>query len=303
MNGELPLALGDTGGHGRRGLQRAEPRRADARRAAGRRASRSPSSASTGRSRPRRATTSGCARPRSTSTPPNARGPRGGALDVVRAGGSTIVPPTPGWSGSPAASSSPRARCGRRDGALLFSSPNTNAIYRWTPGRRGDVFRAEERLHRHRHRPLPPAGLERADVRPRGLLTICQHGNRRVLRVNPHGDVDRAGRPLRGPAAEQPQRPRLPLATARSTSPTRRSACRASSTTPTKELPFSGVFRVRDGVSSWRATSSRAPTASRSRPTSGTCTSATGIPTTRSSCATRSPPTARSANGEPSSTT
>ena len=24
---------------------------------------------------------------------------------------------------------------------------------------------------------------------PDGLLTICQHGNRRVIRVNPHGDI------------------------------------------------------------------------------------------------------------------
>ena len=37
VNGELPLALGDTGGRGRRRLQRTEPRRPHARRAAGRR--------------------------------------------------------------------------------------------------------------------------------------------------------------------------------------------------------------------------------------------------------------------------
>ena len=39
---------------------------------------------------------------------------------------------------------------------------------------------------------------------PDGLLTICQHGNRRVIRVNPHGDIDRPRRPLRRPEAEQP---------------------------------------------------------------------------------------------------
>ena len=32
-------------------------------------------------------------------------------------------------------------------------------------------------------------------LRPgRAGSTICQHGNRRVIRVNPHGDIDRAGR-------------------------------------------------------------------------------------------------------------
>jgi gluconolactonase len=76
-----------------------------------------------------------------------------------------------------------------RDGALLFSSPNTNAIYRWSPIGRVDVFR-------------PKSGYTGADIgryhqpgsngltfSPDGLLTICQHGNRRVIRVNPHGDT------------------------------------------------------------------------------------------------------------------
>jgi gluconolactonase len=76
-----------------------------------------------------------------------------------------------------------------RDGALLFSSPNTNVIYRWTPAGRVTVFR-------------PKSGYTGADIGryhqpgsngltfdPEGRLTICQHGNRRVLRVNPHGDT------------------------------------------------------------------------------------------------------------------
>jgi gluconolactonase len=76
-----------------------------------------------------------------------------------------------------------------RDGALLFSSPNTNAIYRWTPEGRVTVFR-------------PKSGYTGADIGryhqpgsngltfdPEGRLTICQHGNRRLLRVNPHGDT------------------------------------------------------------------------------------------------------------------
>jgi len=76
-----------------------------------------------------------------------------------------------------------------RDGALLFSSPNTNVIYRWTPAGRVTVFR-------------PKSGYTGADIGryhqpgsngltfdPEGHLTICQHGNRRVIRVNPHGDT------------------------------------------------------------------------------------------------------------------
>jgi gluconolactonase len=75
-----------------------------------------------------------------------------------------------------------------RDGALLFSSPNTNAIYRWTPAGQVTVFRPKSGytgvdVGRY-HQP----GSNGLTFDPEGRLTICQHGNRRVLRVNPHGD-------------------------------------------------------------------------------------------------------------------
>ena len=74
------------------------------------------------------------------------------------------------------------------DGALLFSSPNTNAIYRWQEGLL-TVFRPKSgytgidigRFHQ--------PGSNGLTFSPDGLLTICQHGNRRVIRVNPHGDI------------------------------------------------------------------------------------------------------------------
>lgn len=76
-----------------------------------------------------------------------------------------------------------------RDGALLFSSPNTNAIYRWTPAGAVTVFRPKSGysgtdIGRY-HQP----GSNGLTFDPDGLLTICQHGNRRVIRVNPHGDI------------------------------------------------------------------------------------------------------------------
>src|SRR5215831_11774151 len=65
-----------------------------------------------------------------------------------------------------------------RDGALLFSSPNTNTIYRWAPAGTVTVFR-------------PKSGYTGADIGryaqpgsngltfdPEGRLIICQHGNR-----------------------------------------------------------------------------------------------------------------------------
>src|SRR5262249_58768054 len=70
-----------------------------------------------------------------------------------------------------------------RDGALLFSSPNTNTIYRWAPPGRVTVFR-------------PKSGYTGADIGryaqpgsngltfdPDDRLTICQHANRRAIRA------------------------------------------------------------------------------------------------------------------------
>ena len=53
------------------------------------------------------------------------------------------------------------------DGALLFSSPNTNAIYRWDPRGEVTVFRSKSGYTGHRHRALSPARLQRPDLRPR----------------------------------------------------------------------------------------------------------------------------------------
>jgi gluconolactonase len=75
-----------------------------------------------------------------------------------------------------------------RDDSLLFSSPNTNAIYRLKDGV-VSVFRSKSGytgvdVGRY-HQP----GSNGLTLSPDGLLTICQHGNRRVIRVNPHGDI------------------------------------------------------------------------------------------------------------------
>jgi gluconolactonase len=75
------------------------------------------------------------------------------------------------------------------DGALLFSSPNTNAIYRWTADGKVDVFRSKSGytgvdIGRY-HQP----GSNGLTFDRSGRLTMCQHGNRRILRVEPHGNT------------------------------------------------------------------------------------------------------------------
>jgi gluconolactonase len=76
------------------------------------------------------------------------------------------------------------------DGALLFSSPNTNAIYRLDP-QLGKVtlFRPKSGYTGTDIGRFSQPGSNGLTFDPDGRLVLCQHGNRRVLRVNPHGDT------------------------------------------------------------------------------------------------------------------
>ena len=132
------------------------------------------------------------------------------------------------------------------EGALLFSSPNTNAIYRWDPRGEVTVFRSKSGyagtdIGRY-HQP----GSNGLTFDPDGRLVMCQHGNRRVLRVEPHGNVTVMADRYQGRRLNSPND----------------LVYRSDGTLfftdppfglpgvfddPAKELPFSGVFAVRDG--------------------------------------------------------
>ena len=76
------------------------------------------------------------------------------------------------------------------DGALLFSSPNTNVIYRLDPATGAlTVFRAKSGYTGTDIGRYDQPGSNGLTFDPQGRLTICQHGNRRVVRVEPHGDL------------------------------------------------------------------------------------------------------------------
>jgi len=129
------------------------------------------------------------------------------------------------------------------DGALLFSSPNTNAIYRWRDGvvtlyRPKSGYTGVD-IGRY-HQP----GSNGLALSPDGLLTICQHGNRRVIRVNPHGDTTVLADRFDGKRLNSPN------------DLVYRSDGTLFFTDPPfglpdpaeSELGFSGVYRVRDGA-------------------------------------------------------
>jgi len=133
-----------------------------------------------------------------------------------------------------------------RDGALLFSAPNTNQIYRWTPSGTVSVFRSHSGyagldIGRY-HQP----GSNGLAFDPQGRLTMCQHGNRQVLRVEPHGNVTVLADRFEGRRLNSPND-----LTYRSdgtlffTDPP--FGLPDGPDDPKRELPFSGVFAWRDG--------------------------------------------------------
>ena len=139
---------------------------------------------------------------------------------------------------------------GRDGGYLLFSDPNANRIYKYTPGGanpgRLEVFR-------------DPSGYAGADVAeygqpgsnglardPRGRLTINQHGNRRVIRLEEDGKetvlADRfEGRRLNSPNDLVYRSD----GTLYFTDPP--FGLPQFFKDPRKELPFSGVYSLREG--------------------------------------------------------
>lgn len=88
------------------------------------------------------------------------------------------------------ASESARYGGGGRGDYLLFSDPNKNVIHRWDPVT-GDVsiYRTKSGytgvdIGRY-HQP----GSNGLTLDPQGRLTICEHGNRRVTRLEPNGSI------------------------------------------------------------------------------------------------------------------
>lgn len=134
----------------------------------------------------------------------------------------------------------------REGGYLLFSDPNANTIYRWTPDGAVSVWRAKSGYAGLDIGEYGQPGSNGITVDPQGRITVDQHGNRRVIRIERNGLVT--------PLAERYQGKRL-------NSPNDL-VYRSDGTLyftdppfglprvyddPRKELPWSGVFMVKDG--------------------------------------------------------
>jgi gluconolactonase len=131
-------------------------------------------------------------------------------------------------------------------GYLLFSDPNENVIYRWSPDGQVSVFRTKSGYAGVDIGEYTQPGSNGLTLDREGRLTINEHGNRRVTRLEKNGVLtvlaDRyEGRRLNSPndlvyrsdGALYFSDPPFGLPTAYDD--------------PRKELPYSGVFMLKDG--------------------------------------------------------
>jgi gluconolactonase len=74
-------------------------------------------------------------------------------------------------------------------GYLLFSDPNANTIYRWSGEGQVSVFRAKSGYSGVDIGEYHQPGSNGLTLDKQGRLTINQHGHRRIIRVEPRGNI------------------------------------------------------------------------------------------------------------------
>ena len=75
------------------------------------------------------------------------------------------------------------------EGTLLFSDPNDNRIYRWSPNHGVSVFRTKSGYTGTDVGEYRQPGSNGLALDAEGRLTIAEHGNRRITRLEKNGDL------------------------------------------------------------------------------------------------------------------
>ena len=131
-------------------------------------------------------------------------------------------------------------------GCLLFSDPNANAIYRWAPGGTLDVFRTHSGYAGVNVGAYRQPGSNGLALDREGRLTINEHGNRRVVRLERNGVVTVLADRYQGKRLNSPNDLVYKSDGALYFTDPPFGLPRVDAD-PAKELPYSGVFRVADG--------------------------------------------------------
>jgi gluconolactonase len=133
-----------------------------------------------------------------------------------------------------------------REGYLLFSSPDLNTIFRWSPEGQVDVYRPKSGYTGANIGEYHQPGSNGLTFDREGRLTICEHGNRRVTRLEKRGNLTVLADSYEGKRLNSPNDLvyRSDGALYFTDPPF---GLPKVFNDPRKELPFSGVFLVKDG--------------------------------------------------------
>jgi gluconolactonase len=132
------------------------------------------------------------------------------------------------------------------DGYLLFSDPNANTIYRWTRDGAVSVFRSKSGYAGFDIGDYHQPGSNGLTLDRNGLLSINEHGNRRVTRLERTGKITVLADRYDGKRLNSPNDLVYRSdGTLYFTDPP--FGLPKAFDDPKKELPFSGVYMVKDG--------------------------------------------------------
>lgn len=131
-------------------------------------------------------------------------------------------------------------------GYLLFSDPNANTIYRWSADGQVSAFRTKSGYSGFNVGEYHQPGSNGLTLDNKGRLTINQHGNRRVIRVEPRGNITVLADQYEGKRLNSPNDLvyRSDGALYFTDPPF---GLPKVFDDPRKELPYSGVYCVRNG--------------------------------------------------------
>lgn len=133
------------------------------------------------------------------------------------------------------------------EGYLLFSSPDLNTLFRWSPDGQVDIYRPKSGYTDTNIGEYHQPGSNGLTFDREGRLTICEHGNRRVTRLEKRGNLTVMADRYEGKRLNSPND--LVYRSDGSlyfTDPP--FGLPRVFDDPRKELPFSGVFLVKGGT-------------------------------------------------------
>lgn len=134
-----------------------------------------------------------------------------------------------------------------RNGELLFSDPNQNVIHRWSPDTGLSIFRTKSGYAGADIGAYTQPGSNGLALDSEGRLLICEHGNRRLTRLEPNGQLTVLADRFEGKRLNSPNDV----------------TCRSDGAIfftdppfglplfhrdPRRESPYTGIYSLKDGV-------------------------------------------------------